>query len=64
MITYLPFHRRAWAALSAVAPLTFDTAILALTYFRAIREVRENTAGTLVKTFFRDGVLYYRFVSS
>ena len=45
-------------------PLLFDTTVLSLTVYKTMAVVRGGSAGNVVKTFVRDGVLYYRSVST
>lgn len=40
-------------------PLLFDTSVLVLTLAKTINAIRAGSAGGIVRTFFRDGIVYY-----
>ena len=58
------FHSGKFGAASAWFPLLFDTLVLILTLYVTVPSIRRNTPGNIVRTIFRDGLLYYAYALS
>ena len=49
-----------WGSAYAWTPLIFDTTVVILTINKTVHSIRAGHAGGIVRTFFRDGIMYYR----
>ena len=51
------------ASASAWLPLIYDTYVFILTSYRTFPMIRNEGAGSVVRTLFADGLLYYRYAN-
>ena len=58
----IPRNRKHFSSASAYLPLLYDTVVVLLTIYRTVGQIRQRTAGKIMRVLLRDGLLYYRSV--